>query len=40
LHDLHKSSVDAVPSTIDELLRRGYKFVTVSQLIALKNSGQ
>ncbi len=40
LHDLHKSSVDAVPSTIDALLRRGYKFVTVSQLIALKNKGQ
>lgn len=35
LHDLHKSSVDAVPSTLDALLRKGYKFVTVSQLIAL-----
>jgi len=40
LHDLHKSSVDAVPSTIDALLRKGYKFVTISQLIALKNRGQ
>jgi peptidoglycan/xylan/chitin deacetylase (PgdA/CDA1 family) len=40
LHDLHKASVDAVPSTIDALLRKGYKFVTVSQLIALKNRGQ
>ncbi len=40
LHDLHKTSVDAVPSTIDALLRKGYKFVTVSQLIALKNRGQ
>lgn len=39
LHDLHKSSVDAVPSTIDALLRKGYKFVTVSQLIAMKNRG-
>lgn len=35
LHDLHSSSVDAVPSTVDALLRKGYKFVTVSQLIAL-----
>ncbi len=35
LHDLHSSSVDAVPSTLDALLRQGYKFVTVSQLIAL-----
>jgi peptidoglycan/xylan/chitin deacetylase (PgdA/CDA1 family) len=40
LHDLHSASVDAVPSTIDSLLRSGYKFVTVSQLIALKNRGQ
>lgn len=40
LHDLHSSSVDAVPSTIDALLNKGYKFVTVSQLIALKKSGQ
>jgi len=39
LHDLHSSSVDAVPSTVDALLRRGYKFVTVSQLIALQNRG-
>lgn len=35
LHDLHSVSVDAVPSTVDALLRKGYKFVTVSQLIAL-----
>lgn len=34
LHDLHGSSVDAVPQTIDTLLRQGYQFVTVSQLIA------
>ena len=41
LHDLHSSSVDAVPATVDALLRKGYKFVTVSQLIALRaSSGQ
>jgi len=34
-HDLHKSTVDAMPATLDGLLRRGFKFVTVSQLIAL-----
>lgn len=39
LHDLHKSSVDAVPTTVDSLLRQGYKFVTVSQLISMKNRG-
>jgi len=35
-HDLHSSTVDAMPSTIDALLKKGFKFVTVSQLIALK----
>lgn len=36
-HDLHKPTVDAMPGTLDGLLRRGYKFVTVSQLIALSS---
>lgn len=35
VHDLHSSSVDAMPQTVDRLLRKGYQFVTVSQLIAL-----
>lgn len=35
VHDLHKPSVDAMPATLDGLLRRGFKFVTVSQLLAL-----
>jgi peptidoglycan/xylan/chitin deacetylase (PgdA/CDA1 family) len=34
-HDLHKSTVDAMPASLDGLLRRGFKFVTVSQLLAL-----
>ena len=34
-HDLHKSTVDAMPGTLDGLLRKGFKFVTVSQLLAL-----
>lgn len=38
VHDLHGGSVDAMPQTIDTLLRQGYQFVTVSQLIAQKNS--
>lgn len=33
-HDLHAPTVDAMPATLDGLLRRGFKFVTVSQLIA------
>jgi peptidoglycan-N-acetylglucosamine deacetylase len=35
-HDLHAQTVDAMPATIDGLLRRGFKFVTVSQLIAMQ----
>jgi len=34
-HDLHKPTVDAMPKTLDGLLRRGFKFITVSQLLAL-----
>lgn len=35
-HDLHAPTVDAMPATLDGLLRKGYKFVTVSQLLAMK----
>ena len=35
-HDLHSQTVDAMPATLDGLLRRGFRFVTVSQLIAMK----
>lgn len=35
-HDLHGQTVDAMPATVDGLLRRGFRFVTVSQLIAMK----
>ena len=35
-HDLHAPTVDAMPATIDGLLRRGFQFVTVSQLLAMK----
>lgn len=34
-HDLHASTVDAMPATLDGLLNKGYKFVTVSQLLAM-----
>ena len=34
-HDLWKSTVAAVPSTLDALLVRGYEFLTVSELLAL-----
>lgn len=34
-HDIQKETVDAMPSTIDDLLAKGFQFVTVSQLIKL-----
>jgi peptidoglycan/xylan/chitin deacetylase (PgdA/CDA1 family) len=38
-HDIHKSTVDAMPSTIDALLAKGFKFVTVSELLAMDRPG-
>ena len=34
-HDIHATTVAAMPHVFDALLAQGYKFVTVSQLIAL-----
>ena len=34
-HDIHKSTVDAMPDTLDGLIGRGFKFVTVSELLAM-----
>lgn len=39
-HDLHSTTVDAMPSTFDALLAKGYRFVTVSQLLAMKEVSQ
>ncbi len=33
MHDVHKTTVDAVPTIIKNLHKKGYKFVTVSELI-------
>jgi peptidoglycan-N-acetylglucosamine deacetylase len=38
-HDIHVGTVDAMPATLDGLLKKGYKFVTVSQLLAMQSSG-
>ncbi len=35
-HDLHAQTIDSMPQALDGLLRRGFKFVTVSQLIAMQ----
>lgn len=34
-HDIHKSTIDAMPGTLDGLSAKGFKFVTVSDLIAM-----
>jgi len=39
VHDIHAPTIDAIPSTLDQLLAQGYRFVTVTQLIALEGSG-
>jgi peptidoglycan-N-acetylglucosamine deacetylase len=35
-HDIHPGTIEAMPSTFDELEAKGFKFVTVSQLIRMK----
>lgn len=34
-HDIHPTTVSAMPQTLDALTAKGYKFVTVSELIAM-----
>jgi peptidoglycan/xylan/chitin deacetylase (PgdA/CDA1 family) len=38
-HDIHKTTVDAMPETLDGLVAKGFKFVTVSELIAMDKPG-
>jgi peptidoglycan/xylan/chitin deacetylase (PgdA/CDA1 family) len=38
VHDLHAPTVDAMPRTLDVLLAQGYRFVTISELIAMDES--
>ena len=37
-HDLHSTTVDAMPTTLDALLAKGFRFVTVSQLLKMKEA--
>jgi len=37
-HDIHATTVAAMPETLDALIAQGYKFVTVSELIAMQGS--
>ena len=38
-HDIHKTTIDAMPATLDGLIKKGFKFVTVSELIAMHKEG-
>jgi peptidoglycan/xylan/chitin deacetylase (PgdA/CDA1 family) len=35
-HDIHPGTIEAMPSTFEELEAKGFKFVTVSELIRMK----
>jgi peptidoglycan/xylan/chitin deacetylase (PgdA/CDA1 family) len=39
-HDIHATTVAAMPHTLDALLAKGYKFVTVSELLAMDRPRQ
>ncbi len=32
-HDIHRTTVDAMPATLDGLLAKGFRFITISQLL-------
>ncbi len=38
-HDIHKTTVDAMPATLDALREKGFKFVTVSELLSMDKPG-
>lgn len=38
-HDIHAPTIDAIPSALDQLIAKGYRFVTVTQLISLEGRG-
>jgi peptidoglycan/xylan/chitin deacetylase (PgdA/CDA1 family) len=35
-HDIHPGTIDAMPATLDQLETKGFKFVTVSELIEME----
>lgn len=37
-HDIHAQTIAAMPATFDALLAKGFKFVTVSELLALETA--
>ncbi|MDF1862434.1 MAG: polysaccharide deacetylase family protein, partial [Verrucomicrobiales bacterium] len=39
VHDIHAPTIDAVLPALDQLLAKGFQFVTVTQLIAMDGKG-
>lgn len=37
-HDIHEPTINAMPQTLDALLNKGYRFVTVSQLLNMQST--
>lgn len=38
-HDIHAGTIDAMPSTLEQLPGMGFRFVAVTQLLAMGTSG-
>ena len=38
-HDIHPGTIEAMPDTFDQLTAKGFKFVTVSELLAMAKPG-
>ena len=39
-HDIHKTTITAIPPVLDQLLARDFQFVTVARLMAMDKSGR
>jgi peptidoglycan/xylan/chitin deacetylase (PgdA/CDA1 family) len=39
-HDIHPPTIEAMPQVFDALLAKGFKFVTVSELVAMDKGGE
>ena len=39
-HDIHPTTIAAIPPTLDQLLARGFAFVTIDRLMSMDKSGR
>ena len=39
-HDIHPPTIEAMPQVFDALLAKGFRFVTVSELLAMNKGGE